>query len=331
MITRSQPDDELELLRAVVATQREITAHLHQPQHVMDVIAERSQHLIGGTGAVVELLEGDEMVYRSVSGSACSSLGLRLAASTSLSGCCVAERRPLLCADSESDGRVNRDACRRVGVRSMIVVPLLITGGGCAGVLKVLSSEPRAFHDRHVAILATMADFIATSLRLASDFDDRDRRASSDPLTGLANRSVLRDRSAAALDRSAQGGTPVTIAFIDLDGFKTVNDTQGHDAGDRALVGAAEALLGSVRSSDTVARLGGDEFVVLAEGLSEVAAEALAARLSEVNAASWAPPAGPRFSASVGLARSRSQETSDSMLARAYARMYAAKQSRHGQ
>ncbi|WP_432978271.1 diguanylate cyclase domain-containing protein [Dactylosporangium sp. CA-233914] len=90
------------------------------------------------------------------------------------------------------------------------------------------------------------------------------RRASRDPLTGLANRDALAAPLAAAIRRAHAGQARSALLFCDLDDFKVVNDTLGHDAGDAVLVAVAERLRALVRPGDTVARLGGDEFVVLA-------------------------------------------------------------------
>lgn len=90
-------------------------------------------------------------------------------------------------------------------------------------------------------------------------------QALHDPLTGLANQALYRDRVAHALARAARDGTTAAVLFLDLDGFKRLNDTLGHAAGDRVLVTVAERLQVAVRADDTVARLGGDEFAVLAK------------------------------------------------------------------
>ncbi|MDD5298351.1 MAG: PAS domain S-box protein [Rhodocyclaceae bacterium] len=97
-----------------------------------------------------------------------------------------------------------------------------------------------------------------------------------DPLTHLPNRRMLLDRLGTALSASARRGTYGAILFLDLDNFKILNDTKGHDYGDLLLVAAAERLLSCVRSEDTVARLGGDEFVVMLEDLSTEPGQATA-------------------------------------------------------
>lgn len=94
--------------------------------------------------------------------------------------------------------------------------------------------------------------------------------ATHDPLTGIPGRELLGDRLERALADHRRTGRRVAVCFLDLDGFKGVNDTHGHAAGDRVLVAVAERLRGVVRESDTIARVSGDEFVVLLRELTEV-------------------------------------------------------------
>lgn len=94
-------------------------------------------------------------------------------------------------------------------------------------------------------------------------------RAVRDPLTGLANRTLLHERLRGILSRDARAGTSTALLFLDLDGFKSVNDVHGHAVGDLVLRAVADRLTSVVRPSDTVARMGGDEFVVLVEGAND--------------------------------------------------------------
>jgi len=89
-----------------------------------------------------------------------------------------------------------------------------------------------------------------------------------DPLTGLPNRLVLEQRLSEALDHARQTETRVALVFVDLNGFKTINDRYGHAAGDRVLITTATRLKRIQRATDTVARIGGDEFVVILQGLA---------------------------------------------------------------
>ncbi|WP_372964770.1 EAL domain-containing protein [Marinobacter sp.] len=104
------------------------------------------------------------------------------------------------------------------------------------------------------------------------------RLAFYDPLTGLANRQLFRDRLNHVVHRSRRSGEPAALMYLDLDGFKRINDTLGHDAGDELLRQVAEWLTGCVREEDSVARLGGDEFVVL---LSRVSGADAAGKVAE--------------------------------------------------
>ncbi|MFP3979384.1 MULTISPECIES: bifunctional diguanylate cyclase/phosphodiesterase [Marinobacter] len=104
------------------------------------------------------------------------------------------------------------------------------------------------------------------------------RLAFYDPLTGLANRQLFRDRLNSVVNRSRRSGEPAALMFLDLDGFKRINDTLGHDAGDELLSQVATWLEGCVREEDSVARLGGDEFVVL---LSQISGAEAAGKVAE--------------------------------------------------
>ncbi|HEX7165539.1 MAG TPA: sensor domain-containing diguanylate cyclase [Acidimicrobiales bacterium] len=132
-------------------------------------------------------------------------------------------------------------------------------------------------------------------------------RATHDPLTGLANRSLLMDRVRQAIGRLERQGPPLAVLFVDLDRFKEVNDTRGHHAGDGMLRAVASAIAEAVRPSDTVARVGGDEFVVVCEGVSgSAAALELAERVREsvndATADALGSGAGLSVTASVGVA-----------------------------
>ena len=89
-----------------------------------------------------------------------------------------------------------------------------------------------------------------------------------DPLTGLANRSLFYDRLSHALDIAKRESQKLAVLFIDLDSFKSINDTYGHDYGDRLLHEIAIRITQSVRSCDTVARIGGDEFTIILENIN---------------------------------------------------------------
>jgi diguanylate cyclase (GGDEF)-like protein/PAS domain S-box-containing protein len=152
-------------------------------------------------------------------------------------------------------------------------------------------------------------------------------RAVRDPLTGLANRALLEERLRGSLARDARSGEATGVLFLDLDGFKEVNDRHGHAVGDAVLRAVADRLCAAVRPSDTAARLGGDEFVVLVEGASEAALETLVPRLvAAVTAPLTVHGAQVGVGVSVGVALSRAgADDPQGLLSRADERMYAAK------
>ena len=156
------------------------------------------------------------------------------------------------------------------------------------------------------------------------------RLAHHDPLTGVANRSLLHERISQAVDRSRQAGGRLAILCFDLDGFKAVNDVYGHGAGDKLLCEVAARLCRSVRESDTVARLGGDEFVVLHEETGQSnTATTLAERLVEALRAPYDVGVGETRSlvtASIGVAQFPTHgEDAETLLHNADTALYQAK------
>jgi diguanylate cyclase (GGDEF)-like protein/PAS domain S-box-containing protein len=131
-------------------------------------------------------------------------------------------------------------------------------------------------HDRRVRGVVLNARDVTERIRLEEELT---HQALHDELTGLANRALFRDRLDHALARSKVNRDPVVVLILDIDWFKQVNDTLGHDAGDLLLKELALRFDRTMRSSDTTARLGGDEFAILLEGSSEQEATAIAARL----------------------------------------------------
>ncbi len=172
------------------------------------------------------------------------------------------------------------------------------------------------------ALVAVASDAFAR-LRLT---DDMTHLARHDLLTNLPNRGLLLDRVGHALHLARRRGTRIALLFIDLDGFKPVNDRFGHAAGDAVLIDVAQRLGSCVRQSDTVARLGGDEFAVLLEDVQPPEVDSACERILTA-LARGAHVAGHQLSlsASIGVAFGDHTETSESMLRNADLAMYEAK------
>jgi diguanylate cyclase (GGDEF)-like protein/PAS domain S-box-containing protein len=159
------------------------------------------------------------------------------------------------------------------------------------------------------------------------------QQAFYDGLTGLANRSLFRDRVEHALARGQRERAAVAVLFLDLDHFKHVNDTLGHAAGDNLLQVVAGRLLNATRGADTVARLGGDEFAVLLENApTEAEARIVAERITNALHAPVVLAQGNsvRVASSIGIARAEGAQTVDDLLRNADVAMYAAKSTSRG-
>ncbi|MDQ2939557.1 MAG: diguanylate cyclase, partial [Actinomycetota bacterium] len=165
------------------------------------------------------------------------------------------------------------------------------------GVRDRFQTEKRYFHaDGHVIWISLSTTIVRDGegkpmylLSQMQDISERKEtekrlthRASHDELTGLPNRGVLEDRMVLAFNRQRRERKPISVLYLDLDGFKRVNDTHGHDAGDYLLVAVAKRLTALVRPTDVVSRLGGDEFAILCEAMNEQGATQLAKRIVEV-------------------------------------------------
>jgi diguanylate cyclase (GGDEF)-like protein len=203
----------------------------------------------------------------------------------------------------------------------MVMVP----EGGAPRILVANGRAIRRSDGQKLGAVVAMHD--VTERRAAES--ELAHRALHDPLCGLPNRLLLLDRLEAALSRGERNGQLPAVLFIDIDRFKAVNDSLGHDVGDEVLRAVAARLTCAVRPADTVARLGGDEFVVLAEqvaGLDE--ARALAGRLREAMADPLELEAGPvRVTLSIGVTVGiGSGETPEALVQRSDAAMYLAKQ-----
>ncbi len=152
-------------------------------------------------------------------------------------------------------------------------------------------------------------------------------QAYRDPLTGLANRNLFRDRVGHAISLARRERRSVAVMFLDLDNFKNVNDTLGHDAGDRLLQAVANRLVSAMRTTDTVARLAGDEFAVLLEGVDTVADldRPAAALVSTLSSPVVLGDAESQISTSIGVALWAPGTAADELLSNADIAMYQAK------
>jgi diguanylate cyclase (GGDEF)-like protein len=173
----------------------------------------------------------------------------------------------------------------------------------------------------------TLRQNVRLAARVSAREQELRHQAFHDRLTGLANRALFSDRLEHAVHLHARDGRPVAVLFLDLDDFKSVNDSLGHAAGDQLLVRVAERVQGAVRTGDTVARLGGDEFGVLLESGDDPGQAA--ARIAAALRAPFPVGGGSvQVRASTGIARLTGTDVpidADELLIRADGAMYTAK------
>jgi diguanylate cyclase (GGDEF)-like protein/PAS domain S-box-containing protein len=236
---------------------------------------------------------------------------------------------PVILEDAATEDRFDTDRLIGYSVASGMSVVI----GGVAdepfGVLSLHASRRRAFSTDDIAFLASVANVLTAAIRRDGAARDLRHQSLHDPLTGLPNRALLLDRLRQGMARARRDGTVLAVLFCDMDDFKYVNDTLGHDAGDRLLSTLAPRLANALRATDTLARFGGDEFVALCEGLSDPAeVVALADRL--LDAASEPVDLGgtefvPTASIGIALAPAGGDSDPEALLRDADVAMYGAK------
>jgi diguanylate cyclase (GGDEF)-like protein len=197
------------------------------------------------------------------------------------------------------------------------------------GRIMVVRAENATFEPIERSVLESYARLAASAIRNARLLEEIRHQSLHDSLTGLPNRVLIMDRVNQAISRARREHFDVAVMFIDLDGFKNVNDTLGHGVGDKLLQSVAARIAGILRESDTVGRLGGDEFIVLTEGISlaagpELLAERLLAVLAEPYHLDGDHEAPISISASIGIAVGLREKAED-FLRDADIALYAAK------
>jgi diguanylate cyclase (GGDEF)-like protein/PAS domain S-box-containing protein len=195
----------------------------------------------------------------------------------------VGQEQAVLVGDYEAETRFEQASILRDWeVNSAVSVP--IPGAPHPfGVLEAASRTPHAFDAGDGSFLAAVAHVLGDALERCRSDEDMRQRALHDPLTGLANRTLLFDRLNLALVRAKRSGTRLAVLFLDVDHFKQLNDSLGHRAGDQILIEVGARIEAVMREVDTAARFGGDEFVVLCDDVGdEDSAQALTDRLLAV-------------------------------------------------
>ncbi|MBI5923446.1 MAG: EAL domain-containing protein [Betaproteobacteria bacterium] len=190
----------------------------------------------------------------------------------------IMEKKTIVSNDSQNDPKVLfAKKYAATGVHSMAILPIIVADEA-VGALALYASVSEFFHEAEMKLLTELASDIAFAMDHLNKQERLNYLAYYDVLTGLPNRSLLYDRLNQAVSLARRNASLLAVLFVDLDNFKTVNDTLGHTAGDALLAEVSRRLASCLRDTDTVGRLGGDEFGILLPEIGNNEAAALVAR-----------------------------------------------------
>jgi diguanylate cyclase (GGDEF)-like protein len=305
------------------------------PRAVLDQIADRLEVLVGYDNIAIEIVDPSTGLLTPL-----TARGIHAAeymepwepGETGIATWVVEHNEPQLLLDERADTRVNhfRDQAPLDG--SMIVVPLR-GREGATGVLTVERlGAGNVYSEDEFELVKLFAAQVSIALQNAEIYHAIEVRAQTDGLTGLLNHATFVERLAAYVARHE----PFSLVMLDLDVFKRVNDTFGHQAGDRLLRQISEAIVAAGRESDHVFRYGGDEFALILPGVDADAAVSIAERVRSAVEVVGAPGTqwhveGVLVSGSFGVATFPADgETAESMLLAADRACFVAKRSGHG-
>ena len=280
------------------------TLELEELLHVVTDLVGRT---LGYQAFAVMLLDerrGD-LVVKSIFGINASVEGRRIPMGDGVAGWAARERKRLLVRDVRADGRFPAQQWTGERDGSVLAMPM-ISQGECVGVLDFFRPVKDGFGDDEVSFLESVASLAAMAIANARLHERTVALSLTDPLTGLANRRSLFGRLEMEMERSERFSDIFSLAMIDIDHFKELNERHGHLAGDATLRWVGELLAGFVRRVDTVARYRGEEFALVLPRASGAAALELSEKLRQLVATSasdyGASQPGGRVTISVGVA-----------------------------
>jgi diguanylate cyclase (GGDEF)-like protein len=299
------------------------------PQDLVDRTLALLQKEAGFESAAIAIVDDqnpDRLTVVGATGLQADLRGRTLPKGGGLQWAAIASAEPLYVRDLNADPRTRHRDDR---VRSGIYVPLTAKGDPI-GVLSAQRRDVDAFAPEDVAALAAIGRYLEGAFEVSRLHARLRDQATTDTLTGLADRRRFLTRLEAELARTRRGGRVVTVALLDLDGFKAVNDSHGHAVGDAVLVRVAEIIRRGIRAYDIAARFGGDEFILMLPETTSVQADQVLVRVrQQVESADFlagiARPTTP-LSVSWGIACFPADgETPDALMRAADSRLYGMK------
>lgn len=237
--------------------------------------------------------------------------------------------REVIVVDIAQDRRWDafRELALSHGLGACWSVPVLDAAGDVLGTFALYYRSPRAPRSADLLLIRQASRLAALAIERHHASAELKRLSTRDPLTDLPNRALLLDRLTHALCRSLRDGGEVAVVCVDVDDFKLVNESMGHEMGDWVLREVAQRLAAIVRPGDTVARFGGDEFVIVADGVTAGGARTLAERIHVALVAPLVHPDGSEHvvSASLGVALAGAGSSAADAIRRAGSALYDAK------
>ena len=317
------------------------------PEDVFDRLTRLAAKLTGAPVTFVSLLDADRDFYKSAFG-----LSEALATTRQLSGRTFCHY-PLvsgeaLILEDVTQLAVFRDVptVNSLGIRAYAGIPLRTDDGEVLGSFCAVDFKPKQWTELDVEVMVELAQSAMREIRLRKALKEADalnqqlqaqiekvdelnralsELATTDPLTGVANRRAFDHCLQLELAIVERRKTPLSLLMLDVDHFKRINDTFGHETGDKVLVAIAQMLSGCARVIDVVARVGGEEFAVILPNTDAEGAQEVAKRMR--NAVAGLDGRGEPITISIGAATLHDKEDVASLYARADAALYAAKTS----
>ncbi len=298
------------------------------PARVLDTLCVEAARATGADVVIVYFGDASTgLEAMATNGLDADFIGLRRAPGQGLGGRVVATGTPQISNAYQQEKLAPETTTALREVRSAMSAPLR-RRGKVDGAVSVGFNDGRWLAEPDLELLTAFADLAGVACRNADDHSAAQRAASRDSLTGCLNHASFQERLREEIARSERGADAFTLAMLDLENFKDVNDRYGHLRGDALLRSVGEILRAVVRTQDTVARFGGDEFALIVPDTGEGEASVMLGRVlgSLTDAAA---PAGAPLRVHVGVAEWRPGEPATSLIERADAMLREAKRRRH--
>lgn len=268
------PENESQRLRAL----RSYEILDSQPEVNFDTLTRVATHALRTPAGVIGLMDASRLWFKSQIGLGVPQLDRQIAF---CAHAIMQPGEPLIVEDLQQDPRFegNPLVTQAPHLRFYAGAPLIDRDGFALGTIAVVDIEPRKFGDSQVQLLRDLSVLVITALESRHRAKLLSQLAMTDHLTGLPNRAQFERTLNSEIAHARRMSEPFTVLFMDLDGFKVINDTFGHHAGDEVLCEVARRIEKLVRAEDLLARFGGDEFGIFMRQSDDNTSESLAKRI----------------------------------------------------